>query len=623
MCGICGQYNYSKKNPVIKKNIQRMADQIIHRGPDDEGIYLNGEIGLGFRRLSIIDIEGGHQPMSDFERNIWIVFNGEIYNYRVLRKQLQSLGHKFKTRSDTEVIIYGYKEWGIDVLNHLNGMFAIALWDNLNKKFYLVRDKFGIKIVYYSIDNQKIIFASELKSILEISRNNSIRPNYISLFLQYRFIPSPYTIYEDIKKLGPGEFLLIENGKYKIERWRKSKHSVKNSVPDVNTAIQNLRSIYESAVERHMISDVPLGLLLSGGVDSALLLAIMSSRKRNLPTFTVGFGGMYEIDELSLAKRSAEYFNSKNFGLTITKDQFERSIAKVIKTLEEPVAASSIIPMYFLCELARREVKVALVGQGPDELFAGYKRHLGARYHNYLKYFPTELVKTIKLIPRIQRNESIRRGLNYIEENKKATGILEKYLKLLSLVSDGFIQNIFLDNLIDENRDLLMKNAWDFFNSNISEFEYLNGLQYIEIRSTLPDELLMYTDKLSMAHSLEVRVPYLDSEIVEYAETLPSNYKIKFGIQKWIHKKVSESYLPKEIINRKKLGFQTPIDLWFKNSLFNNINDHFYDPQSFIFSYLDQKKIIEILEMHNNNYHDFSKLLFNLILLEEWFRQFS
>src|SRR5216683_7477384 len=378
MCGICGQYNFESLAPVRRADIEVMTESISHRGPDDEGYYIDGPLGFGFRRLSIIDLAGGHQPMSDQEESVWVVFNGEIYNFHELKRKLQSHGHVFRTNSDTEVILHGYKQWGDEVLNHLNGMFGLAIWDVRQRRLVLARDPFGIKLLYYRIDGERLYFGSEMRAVRATMPGKAeIDPTSLNLFLRYRFTPSPYTILKGVRKLAPGTKLTVQNGACEVSRWYRFKPEPFSPAKSSEQAGEELLSIYKDAVRRQLISDVPLGLLLSGGIDSGLLLGLMNLNGKSWPTYTVGYGSTYADDELTDAAETARLLGSKHSSITITKSIFQEALAKIVLALEEPIAASSIVPMYFVCQRARQDVKVAMVGQGPDELFGGYKRHLG------------------------------------------------------------------------------------------------------------------------------------------------------------------------------------------------------------------------------------------------------
>ena len=421
MCGICGQYNFQNKTPVNPDTIKQMTDSIAHRGPDDEGYYFSGSLGLGFRRLSIIDLQGGHQPMSDREKLVWIVFNGEIYNFPEIKKELEGFGHVFQTKSDTEVIIHGYKQWGIDVLNHLNGMFGLAIWDEKKRKLILARDPMGIKLVYYKIESGTLLFGSEIRPILSANPGKpEVDPSSLNLFLRYRYTPSPLTLFKGIKKLAPGTMLVFEKEKFYLKRWYNFEPTPFSLMPSDSQAEEELLEIYKQAVKRQLISDVPIGLLLSGGIDSGLLLGLMSMNSNSWATFTVGYGKSFKDDELSDAAETAKIFNAQNVSVELDRETFEATLSKIVSILEEPVATSSIVPMYHVCERARQDVKVALVGQGPDELFGGYLRHLGVRYGGYWRTLPKWVQSPItSVIQAMPRNETLKRGIYSLNESTK------------------------------------------------------------------------------------------------------------------------------------------------------------------------------------------------------------
>src|SRR5436190_354386 len=369
MCGTAGQFNFQRSKPVERKTIVRMARSIAHRGPDDEGFFIAGPVGLGFRRLSIIDLASGHQPMSDAEQTVWIIFNGEIYNYKELRGELQSKGHQFRTNSDTEVIIHGYKQWGTEVFNHLNGMFGLAIWDVANQRLVVARDAMGIKLVYYRLADGQLTFGSEIRAILAAENSNpSVDPVALNLFLRFRYTPSPYTIFQGVRKLAPGTLLVVEKGECREERWYNFVPTPFATPKKDKEAVAELLDLYKHAVQRHLLSDVPVGILLSGGVDSGLLLALMNEHGDSWPAYTVGYGKSFADDELLDAAETASLLGARHVTIMLDRAEFERSLPRIVECLEEPVAASSIVPMYFVSQRARQDVKVALLGQGPDEL---------------------------------------------------------------------------------------------------------------------------------------------------------------------------------------------------------------------------------------------------------------
>ena len=505
MCGICGQYNFGDSSPVERRKLEAMTRTIVHRGPDDEGYYVDGPLGFGFRRLSIIDFGGGHQPMSDAEESVWVIFNGEIYNFHELRRELEGHGHVFRTNSDTEVIVHGYKQWGDEVLNRLNGMFGLAIWDARQRRLVLARDPFGIKLIYYRIDGDRLYFGSEIRPIRAAMPDRAeIDPTSLNLFLRYRYTPSPYTILKGVRKLAPGTKLTVQNGTVEVSRWYRFKPTPFAPAKSPAEAREELRTLYKEAIRRQLISDVPVGLLLSGGIDSGLLLALMNLHGNSWPTYTVGYGSSFADDELADAAETARILGSHHTPVTITKAIFEEALPKIVDFLEEPIASSSIVPMYFVCERARQDVKVALVGQGPDELFGGYRRHLGVRYGGLWARLPNWMRTPISsAIDALPRNETLKRGVYSLAIPDR----MRRYQHVLSLLPGDQVDDLFQDGLLDSHSGDTILESWASMTDLMSETDELGGLQFLEVRSTLPDELLMYADKLSMAHGLELARP--------------------------------------------------------------------------------------------------------------------
>ena len=619
MCGICGQFNFGDPEPVQRRNIEAMTRTLVHRGPDDEGYYIAGPLGFGFRRLSIIDLGGGHQPMSDVEESVWVIFNGEIYNFLELRNELQAHGHVFRTNSDTEVIVHGYKQWGDDVLNRLNGMFGLAIWDARRKRLVLARDPFGIKLLYYRIDGDRLYFGSEIRAVRATMPDRAeIDPTSLNLFLRYRYTPSPYTILAGVRKLAPGTKLTIQNGSNQLSRWYRFRPTPFAPPKSAREATEELLTLYKDAVRRQLISDVPVGLLLSGGVDSGLLLALMNLNGSSWPTYTVGYGSTYADDELADASETARLLGSKHTAVTITKSLFEETLPKIVSFLEEPIASSSIVPMYFVCQRAREDVKVALVGQGPDELFGGYRRHLGVRYGALWGRSPAWMRNPISsAIDALPRNEMLKRGVYSLAIPDR----MQRYQYVLSLLPGEQVDGLFQDGFLGPNPGDAIQESWASMTDLMSETDELGGLQFLEVRSTLPDELLMYADKLSMAHSLELRVPYVDKEIVEYVERLPANLKVRNGSRKWLHRQVCQNYLPGSILKRTKRGFAVNVvDDWVRGAINCRISDTLLDLGSRIYQYLRATAVRELFEQHASGRNDNHKILFSLVVFEEWLR---
>jgi asparagine synthase (glutamine-hydrolysing) len=604
---------------VLRRNIEAMARSIAHRGPDDEGYHVDGALGLGFRRLSIIDLVGGHQPMSDECESIWVIFNGEIYNFRELRRELEGFGHIFRTRSDTEVIVHGYKQWGDDVLNHLNGMFGLAIWDARKGRLILARDPFGIKLVYYKLCSGRLYFGSEIRAILAITGERpDVDPNSLNLFLRYRFTPSPQTIFQGIQKLESGTMLVCESGTAAVRRWYRYQPTPFWPAKSEKLAQEELLVLYKQSIERHLVSDVPVGLLLSGGIDSGLLLALMNLYGHSWRTYTVGYGTSYSDDELIDAADTASRLSSQHTAVLLDRAMFEGALEDIVSQLEEPIASSSIVPMYFVCKRAREDVKVALVGQGPDELFGGYRRHLGVRYRAYWEKIPLSIrASIVSAIDALPRNETLKRGIYSFDVDDR----VRFYEHVLSLLPGNEVDDLFHDGLLHRNADGRLLECWSSLVPLISQSDELGGFQFLEMRSTLPDELLMYGDKLSMAHGLEVRTPYLDKDLVEYVERLPADFKIRYGSQKWLHRKLCQQFLPKTILKRKKRGFGVNVvDDWFRSALSSNMEDILMDGSSLMYRYLRPSAVQQMFNRHKAGHNDYHKILFSLIVFEKWLR---
>ncbi len=621
MCGICGQLNFARNHSVDSRLIEAMTKIMSHRGPDDDGFYISGPVGLGFRRLSIIDVRGGHQPMSNRERTVWVVFNGEIYNFQQLRTNLEARGFRFQTKSDTETIIHGYKQFGTSVLSKLNGMFGLAIWDESRKKLVLARDRIGIKPLYYAVNRGKLYFASEIRPLLlAIGGSAEIDPTAISLFLRYRYIPSPFTPFKEIKKLAPGTSLVVENGQINVERWWNHIITPFDPMPNEVQAEEKLLELYTAAAKRQLISDVPLGLLLSGGLDSGLLLGLMHDRVDSRQTFTVGFSKQFQNNELSAAAHTAKIFNSENISIRLHQKEFDDALPKVVSAIEEPVTASSVVPMYFLCQIARENVKVAWMGQGPDELFGGYKRHIGLHYGHLWRSVPTWMRNTIgSTLAAATRTESIKRALNSLDISNR----MRRYQQVFSVISAEEISKLYQDGILPPNVGDIILSCWQDLEPTIKNVDELGGFQALEIRSSLPDELLLYADKLSMAHGLEIRVPFLDHEIVEYVERLSASYKVRNGKGKWLHRRICQRFLPKQIIRRRKIGFATPVQEWFQLSLKGRIRDNLIDESSLIYRFLRHSRVQQLIQDHQIGRHDNHKVLFSLVLVEELLRSYS
>jgi len=620
MCGICGRFNYRNGVPVEAGDIRRMMGTIAHRGPDDEGAYVTGGVGLGFRRLAIIDLSTGAQPMSDADGTTWVVFNGEIYNFQELRAELESYGYVFRTRCDTEVIVHGYRRWGDRVLNRLNGMFGLAVWDEPRRKLILARDAMGIKPVYYALRDGHLFFGSEIRPVAAaLGARPALDPTALNLFLRYRYTPSPYTLFDGIRKLAPGEMLVAQHGAApETVRWYNYEPRAFDAAPSDQEAAETLLELYRAAVKRHLISDVPVGLLLSGGLDSGLLLGLMSLFGKGWPTFTVGYGRGFADDELDDAAATARIFGAEHARLELDRATFEDVLPRIVSVMEEPIASSSMVPMYFISERARRDVKVALIGQGPDELCGGYTRHLGVRYGSYWRGLPAALRSGLEqLVLKLPRNEAFKRGVRALATPDR----LRRYRDVFSIQPGDTVDALFRDGILPTGSGDKILECWADLEAAVRGLDELGGFQLLELRSALPDELLMYADKMSMIHALEVRVPYLDREVVEYVQRLGPEFKVRHGTRKWLHRRVCREFLPAEILRRKKRGFAVNVvDGWFREALGSKMDARLQDDESLMYRYLQPAQVRRLMQEHLSGRSDNHKILFSLVVFEEWLR---
>jgi asparagine synthase (glutamine-hydrolysing) len=493
-------------------------------------------------------------------------------------------------------------------------MFGIAIWDVKKKKLVIARDAMGIKLVYYRIANGELSFGSEIRPVLAAANEKpQVDSTALNLFLRFRYTPSPLTIFQGVKKLAPGTMLIAENGNCREERWYDfSPEPFAESLLE-DDAQEQLLELYRGAVKRHLLADVPVGILLSGGLDSGLLLALMNEHGRNWPAYTIGYGKNFADDELSDAAETALLLGARHVSVKLDQREFENALPKIVESLEEPVASSSIVPMYFVCRRARQDVKVALIGQGPDELFGGYNRHLGVHYGNFWRKMPKQIQSLASFaIARLPRNETLKRGAQSLATENR----LLRYQNVFSLAPTKTVNGLFRHNGFAEPIS-----SWEKFLPQMENLDELGGFQLLELRSSLPDELLMYADKLSMAHGLEARVPYLDRTVVEFAQRLGASFKIRRGIRKWLHRRVCENFLPRQILNRKKRGFAVNVvDDWFKPSRKGIFAETLLDSKSLMFGQLNPAPVKKLLDDHQSRKQDNHKLLFSLVMFEQWLR---
>lgn len=623
MCGITGIYNFGNNSNVDLRDIDAMTDIIEHRGPDDRGTLVDSSLNFAFghRRLSIIDLAGGHQPMSDESSKVWLVYNGEIYNFLDIREKLIKRGVKFRTNSDTEVIIYAYLEYGSKFIHELNGIFAFAIFDKRNNSILLARDHFGVKPLYFYLDKSRglLLFGSEIKSILASSGfKRELDKIAISNYLTFRYNPSPETLIKGIRKLAPGHIITVNyEGKESISQYCYS-NPITNRNIKLHEAVEKYQSLLENSVKSQMISDVPVGLLLSGGLDSAVIGKLMAGySSTKIKTFSIGFEGKGDYNELSDAKKTSELIGSEHYEMIINDVDYLEFFYKSFYFTEEPIAEPTIPALYYVSKLTSENVKVVLAGQGADEPLAGYKRYLGeVLITKFAKYFRgLKLNEIAKFLPRNQRLKRGLYSLNYTDD-------FERILAINTIYTNEQKKNLFKDTelLANVDKDILILKY--LFEQTGQLDNSLSKLLFVDTRSYLSDSLLIFGDKMSMANSIEMRVPFLDVNLIQFLESLPPEFKIHFTNQKYIHKLASKKWLPKEIIYRKKRGFATPIDKWFQGNFINQVKEILLNNNSLTKELFNESGINNILDSHRLKKQDFHKHIFALLSLELWYSNF-
>lgn len=594
-----------------------------HRGPDGEGRFVDGEVGLGHRRLSIIDVDGGGQPIGNEDRSLQIVFNGEIYNFIELRKELEAVGHRFTTRSDTEVIVHAYEQWGKECVRRFNGMFAFALWDSNTRELFLARDHLGIKPLYYVELGNRVLFASEIKALLQdpdCPRNVDVEA--LAELFTFRYVPSPKTLFSGIRKLPQGHRITLSSRGIKVDRFWDWVPRLREKY-DVGDLIEEYRDLLEDAVRLQLRSDVPLGLFLSSGVDSGALLAIMSKHSSDpVRAFTIGFEGGEKTNEVEDASALARMFGATHHFMTVTPGDYLKYYENYLWDIEEPLGNETAAAFYFVSKIAREQVKVALTGQGADEPWAGYDRYLGVKLSAFYSRMPT--VVTNQLAPILARMpgrlERMKRGVTSLSE----PDILTRFTKIYSFFSAEMKQKLFKGALREQiaGDEFRSKEALRRLQADVQHLDPVTQMLYIDTRASLPDDLLMVGDKTSMANSLEARVPFLDYRLIEFVESLPPGLKLKGVTGKYLHKRALEKWLPKDVVYRKKKGFANPIENWFRSTMRPFVEECLLSSDSAVGRFFDQEYIRRMLEADREGKDQFRRHIYLLVSFELWHRAF-
>jgi asparagine synthase (glutamine-hydrolysing) len=622
MCGIAGVVGNKNDFVADANDVHRMCQTIVHRGPDDEGIFARGRAGLGMRRLSIIDLSTGNQPIHNEDASIWVVFNGEIYNFLELRPRLEKLGHKFYTNSDTEVIVHAYEEYGADCVQELHGMFAFALWDEREQKLLLARDRFGKKPLYYAVHDGRLLFGSEIKTILAVAPElATVDPEGVLSFFYFGYIPDPLTSFVQIRKLPPGHLLELNNGHTRVRKyWELPAHGVYEPASE-EECLEEMEARLTEAVRCRLISDVPLGALLSGGVDSSTMVALMARvSPRQVKTFSIAFSTA-DFNEADHARVVANHFGTEHHELLVDP-QIEETVHALTHSLEEPFGDSSMVPTYHVCRLARQHVTVALAGDGGDELFAGYDRYRSYIRRRKLRLFPPGagwLYRTY-LHPRVP---TAWRG--------------RRFLYNLSLpLRERYLDGIAILPACQRDRTVFSSEFLAWADQQPSPFEIfrrhllnnptsdpLSEVQYLDAKTYLTGDILTKVDRMSMATSLEVRAPFLDHKFAEWAARLSPRWKMRMGEPKYILKKLAERLgVPRQALYRKKQGFSMPLVHWFRQNPSPALLDILEEPRTIERGYFSREGIRSKLREHRSGARDHSWEIWHLLIFELWHRNF-
>jgi len=624
MCGIVGIVR-NDKTDVDQALVARMCAAIRHRGPDEDGFYFNGAVGLGMRRLAIIDLKSGQQPIHNRDRTAWIVFNGEIYNYRELRQQLEQLGHTFYTNSDTEAIVHAYDQYGADCPKHLRGMFAFAIWDTRTQELFLARDRVGKKPILYAQVNGQFIFGSEFSALLlhpDIGRD--IDAEALHHYLTFMCVPAPLTAYKAIRKLEPGHSLRYRKGEIKIERYWQPDFSKKISVSE-EEAGERAIEILRDAVKVRLMSEVPLGAFLSGGIDSSAVVALMSEvSSAPVKTFSIGFEEQ-DFSELHHARRVAEHVGADHHEFVVRPDALE-VLPILVEHYGEPYADSSAIPTYYVARETRKHVTVALNGDGGDESFAGYERYAAMRlaeaYHRIPALLRDNVMRqAIELMPASATRRGRVRDLKRFMQ-AASLGKAERYLRWVSVFDAQAKQDLYTEDFQRQTQGVSAANMLDPWFAQANGSGTVDAALLTDIMTYLPNDLLVKVDIATMAVSLEARSPFLDHHVMEFAASLPEKFKLRGLTTKYLLKRMLKKLLPAENLDRRKMGFGVPVGHWFRGRLQPFLRETLLAEAALKRGLFKPDAVKQLIELHTRGERDYSHQLWTLLMLELWFRRF-
>jgi len=627
VCGIAGLIKYESR--VVLSDIESMHGTFPYRGPDDSGswVHPDGTIAFGHRRLSILDTTAaGHQPMHDEGNGLIIVFNGEVYNYLEIREELRARGCSFKTGTDTEVILKAFAQWGHECLHRLNGMFAFAIWQEKEKEIFIARDRLGIKPFYYFEDASGFYFASEVKAIVAVLRERpSVQEEYIDAYMSFGYVPGEETMLKGVKRLLPGHYMVKKvsqnNSSTSVKYWNLSFSDIQDR--GEKFYLTEARRLIDSAIDLRLRSDVPLGIFLSGGLDSSAVVALLSSRvSKPLKTFSVAYDFGSQFNETAYAQKVAKKFHTDHYEIFVTAKDFLHFIPDFIHLMDEPVTESAAISLYFVSKLAKEKVTVVLSGEGSDEIFAGYDLY---RYMATLERYYNICGKKITGLLAEAGGSLLPDGSKLAKYLSLGSLSLEQRYKGISTYEERYKKGLYLDSFATTCREKTNETIKGFL-TNLFEHtrgsDVLSRMLYFDTKTWLVDDLLIKADRMSMAASLELRVPFLDYRLVEFAASMPSKYKIKGGQGKYLLKKMMEGLLPQDIIYREKMGFPTPLKMMFEGDLYGYAQDLLLSRNAETTAYFSRERVEDTLQEHKNKKIDHHRLIWQLVVLEEWLKKY-
>lgn len=623
---MCGIFGIASQEPY-SFDLEGFTDKISHRGPDDCGYYKDDHIGMGHRRLSIIDLEGGHQPIFNEDRSKCIVFNGEIYNYKHLKAELLSLGHRFATNSDTETILHAYEEWNQACVERLRGMFAFAIWDSTNKTLFLARDRLGIKPVFYALHEGRIYFSSEMKSILADSAFPRVMDEQALVsYLMLSYIPAPLTIFENIRKLPAGCTLTWKNGDIRLRQYWDLHFSPDRGKSE-SYFVDGFLGLFEESVRIRLMSEVPLGAFLSGGVDSSAVVALMSQTSPDaVNTFCIGFGGNVGgyLDEREFAQNVAGRYKTNHHEFNVVPEP-EGIIDTIVRAFDEPFADDSAIPSFFVCQIARQLVTVALSGLGGDEAFAGYERYLGYKIRGIYSWLPLAIRQTLLpgIVNRFPERADGHYTINHLKRFVRAGALPDDlaYYGFLTIVDEKRCRSLLSEGQrFAPYFDSCRERITGYFNADNGKEDKsgMNRVYYCDTKAYLPDDILCVTDRMSMLHALEVRVPFIDHKLLEFCATIPPEMKMKWFQKKYLLKKAMRPLLPGDVLDHRKQGFVGPMAQWLKKDLKQFTIETLSKQNVESVGVFQYKEVASILDEHFSGREIHDTLIWAMLIFQRW-----